>query len=192
MVTKKNLDELRAAEHAKYVHAYVNPRYRMKGARRLDAVRDLAALPCRGSYLDVSCGQGDMLDEAAGLGFEAVRGTEIVPALIDDKRVVYAEVHALPCPNKSVDVVTLFDVIEHLLPGDDERACRELARVARCHILLTANNKPSFNLRGDDLHINKRPYAEWDRLFREWFAGHRVTWIKGKRKYVSEAWRIDL
>jgi hypothetical protein len=133
-----------------------------------------------------------MLSEAAELGFSPVKGTEVVPALIDGERVVRAEVHALPFPDKSFDVVTMFDVIEHLLPGDDELACRELARVARHHVILTANNRPSFNKDGDDLHINRRDYAEWDRLFATWFAPARVTWLKGPRNYVSEAWRVDL
>ena len=188
-----DIDSLRHAEHAKYVRAYQHPKYRMKLERRADAVRDLAALPVRGSYLDVACGQGDMLDEAARLGFAPVQGTEIVPSLIDGKRVVYAEVHKLPFTTKTFDLVTMFDVIEHLIPGDDEKACRELARVARRHIVLTANNRPSFNRDGDDLHINKRPYQAWDWLFHEWFAPAKVTWLRSpERQYVSEAWRIDL
>lgn len=186
------LDMLRAAEHAKYARAYLHPKYRMKAERRADAVSDIAALPMRGAYLDVGCGQGDMLDEARRLGFAPVVGTEIVPALIDGGRVVRAEVHDLPFSDGMFDVVTMFDVIEHLIPGDDEAAVRELARVARAHIVLTANNGPSFNKQGEDLHINKRPYVEWDALLRFWVSPAAVTWIKGERHYVSEAWRIDL
>jgi ubiquinone/menaquinone biosynthesis C-methylase UbiE len=189
-----SLDQDRAAEHGKYVRAYrTNPRYRMKAERMADAVADIRALPTRGAYLDVSCGRGDMLEAARSLGFKPVRGTEIVPALIDNKRVVYAEVHALPFPDKSFDVATMWDVIEHLIPGDDRRACHELARVARAHVVLTANNRPSFNKQGEDLHINRRPYGEWDALLREWFFPGRVTWLKYPgRHYISEAWRIDL
>lgn len=187
-----NIDADRLAEHEKYHRAYaLNPNYRMKAARMADAVNDLAALPSRGSYLDVSCGRREMIRAAKKLGFGPRRGTEIVPELIDDKRVVFAEVHELPFVDKSFDVVTMFDVIEHLIPGDDRLACLEMARVARKHIIVTANNKPSFNRAKDDLHINKRPYEEWDRLFREWFPG-TVTWIKGERQYASEGWRIDL
>lgn len=187
-----NLEDARRAEHEKYHRAYgLNPNYKMKSQRMADAVADLAALPRRGSYLDVSCGRREMLRAAKKLGFGPRRGTEIVPDLIDGERVVYGEVHALPFPDKSFDVVTMFDVIEHLIPGDDWLACQEMARVARHHIVLTANNRPSFNRAKDDLHINKRPYEEWDRLFKEWFPG-TVTWIKGERHYISEAWRIDL
>ena len=186
-----NISEVRAAEHEKYGRCYEKAHYRM-GARRMDdAIRDLGDLPARGSYLDVSCGRGEMLKHAYRLGFGKATGTEIVPALIDGERVVRAEVHALPFAADAFDVVSLFDVIEHLVPGDDELACRELARVADKHVLLTANNRASLNHVGDDLHINKRPYEEWDRLFRQWFHPHKIMWIRN-HDYVSEGWRIDL
>ncbi|SDP40456.1 Methyltransferase domain-containing protein [Filomicrobium insigne] len=188
----KTLKRQRRHELAKYQRAYEAANYKMKSERRQDAVNDIAALPIRGALLDVGCGRGEMLAEAEDLGFSPVQGTETVPALIDGQRVVAARVDALPFPDKAFDVTTMFDVIEHLIPGDDERACRELARVAKHHIVLTANNKRSRNKAGDELHINRRPYDEWDRLFRKWFEGHAVTWIKGERHYISEAWRIDL
>lgn len=185
-------DVERTTEFAKYLRAYQRPKYRMKKERMADAVADLAALPCRGSYLDVACGQGDMLEQAAALGFSPVRGTEIVPSLIDGERVVYAEAHSLPFPSKSFDVVSLYDVIEHLIPGDDEAVCHEMMRVARKHILITANNKSSFQkCTGDELHINRREYGEWDRLFRHWFTGASVVKLQAK-EYISEPWRIDL
>lgn len=188
----KAIAVLRSAERDKYRRAYdMQPNYKMKIERKVDAVFDLSALPSRGAYLDVACGRGEMLAEAAALGFDPVRGTEIVPALIDGERIVHAMVHALPFADNSFDVVTMFDVIEHLIPGDDERACRELARVARRHVILTANNKRSRNAAGDELHINRRRYRVWDRLFRRWFPG-RVTWIRGQRNYISEAWSVDL
>ena len=182
--------EARQSEHEKYDRAYSAENYRMGKARKEDAIRELTALPCRGSYLDVSTGRGEMLVQAAKIGFDPVAGTEIVGDLIDGDRIVRAEVHSLPFANKSFDVVTMFDVIEHLLVGDDGLACAEMARVARSHILISANNRPSFNTSGDDLHINKRPYSEWDAYFRAWFPG-KVIWLGGMN-YVSEMWRVEL
>jgi ubiquinone/menaquinone biosynthesis C-methylase UbiE len=184
------MNEERTNEHRKYEAAYKLPNYRMSGLRMNDAHADLVALPSRGTYLDVGCGRGEMLDFAAANGFSSVKGVEIVPALIDGHRVVKGEVHDLPFPDRSFTVVTMFDVIEHLIPGDDELACRELERVASKHILLTANNLPSMKAIGEELHINKRPYDEWDALFCQWFSGE-VTWLKTST-YVSECWRIDL
>ena len=181
----------REIEHDKYIAAYRDLwSYKMGGRRMQETASELTAIPSRGSYLDVSCGRGEMLDIAIGMGFASATGTEIVPVLIDGKRVVRAEVHDLPFDDKRFDVVSMCDVIEHLIPGDDRLACIEIARVARRHVLLTASNLPSINPQTkQDLHINKRPYAEWDKLFNEWFPGV-VTWLKGG--YVSEIWRVDL
>jgi len=181
---------LREIEHQKYVKAYAIENYRMGAARKADAVRDLSALPCRGSYLDVGCGRGEMLREAKRLGFHPIMGTEIVMDLINGRDIVYAEAHELSFGNRSYDVVTMFDVIEHLIQGDDELACKELLRVTNRHILITANNLTSQKAIGDELHINRRSYAEWDYLFKTWFPGE-VTWLKEPRAHVSECWRID-
>lgn len=183
-------DKARAAEHAKYTRCYTQNNYRMGGARMKDAVDNLERLPCRGRYLDVACGRGEMLNFAMYLGFSAVHGTEIVPELIDGDRVVRAEVHALPFADDSFDVVTMFDAIEHLILGDDELACRELARVAKSHILVAANNRKSKNQAGDVLHINIRPYQEWDALLRAWFTPAKVIWIKDT-SFFSQIWRVD-
>lgn len=181
----------RSAEFAKYVKAYAIDGYRMHGQRLENAQSDIASLPIRGSLLDVGCGRGELLAFARERGFDPVQGTETVPDLIDGETVVYAEGHALPFGDKSFDVVICNDVIEHVLPGDDEALCKELLRLARHHILITANNAPSVGHIGEELHINKRPYAEWDRLFREWFGG-TVTWIPTNHLHETERWRVDL
>src|SRR5262245_25423186 len=89
------LVEARKREHEKYGRAYEIETYRMGGRRWHDAVRNLADLPCRGSYLDVGCGRGEMLIQAIQLGFLPVIGTEVVRYLTDGDRVRYAEAHAL-------------------------------------------------------------------------------------------------
>lgn len=181
----------RYAEQLRYAVAYDSPGYRCQGSRLDNARADLSAIPVRTSYLDVSCGRGEMLDYARKIGFEHVIGTEVVEALLN-KDVFYAQAHDLPFTDKCVDVASCFDVIEHLIPGDDEALCRELLRVARKHILITANNAPSCMATGEDLHINKRPYKEWDALFREWFAPGAVTWIPTNHTHETERWRVDL
>jgi ubiquinone/menaquinone biosynthesis C-methylase UbiE len=192
------LDEARQSEHQKYFKVYKAGTYGMNGNRFAQAVASVEALPCRGGYLDVSCGRGEMLRTAHRLGFDPVMGTEIVPQLLS-ARVVRAEVHDLPFKDSVFDVVTMFDVIEHLIPGDDELACKELERVARKHVLVAANNSQSrifYEKNGkrerfEELHINVRPYEEWDHLFRQWFSG-AVTWISQGLEQHSETWRIDL
>ena len=179
-------DALREIEFAKYVRAYASGRYRMGDKRRKTAIADLGVLIGHGSLLDVGCGHGEMLKESARLGFAPVRGTEVVPELLKRADVSYAEAHALPFPDNTFDVVTMFDVIEHLIPGDDEAACRELRRVARNAIFISANKHAS-TFGNEELHINRRSYEEWDALFRDWFAGWGVAWLDN-RGSASETW----
>lgn len=185
-----NIQKQREFEHGKYKLAYQKPGYHISGPRFDDVKKDLETISVRGGFLDVGCGRGEVLDYAESLGFSPVMGTEVIPELLSEK-VIYAEAHNLPFPDNYFEVVTMLDVIEHLIPGDDELACRELERVAKSHILITANNNTSQKAIGQELHINKRLYEEWDQLFRKWFSGE-VNWLKGKRNHVSEAWRIDL
>lgn len=199
-------DSIRKAEFVKYERAYNQPggKYRMSPPRRGDVASALAALPYRGSVLDVGCGKQDLMDEAIRMGFDPVKGTEVVSYLIDNDKVVFATADKLPFADKSFDVVTFTDVIEHLVIGDEVLAIRELCRVARKAVFITANNARSFNYHGDDLHINKRPYSEWRDLM-QWNSpqGSRVVSLPTlhqdahKRKVrptfnVSPLWRIDL
>jgi len=175
-------------EVQKYSWAYKNqPKYRIKRDRMLASMEAISSCQARGSYLDVSTGRGDMLAAARDMGFKHVMGTEVVMELLVPGKVKLAYAHDLPFATKEFQVVSMLDVIEHLLPGDDERACRELDRVATKLVVITANNMPSVNKRGDDLHINKRPYAVWDALFREWFSG-QVEWVGAAP--TSHLWKI--
>lgn len=184
-----HIDDLRRTELEKYTRTYRDQPYRMSRSRERHYAEDIAGVEARDGYLDVGCGHGVMLDRARALGYRKIRGTDIVPALVK-RHVVQAWAHDLPFPDKSFDVVTMHDVIEHLVPGDDHLACLELQRVARRHIFVGANANSSKNLAGEELHINRRPYDVWDQLFRTWFTDATVTWIKRPSK--SEAWRIDL
>ena len=166
-----------------YIQAYQGV-YGMGKARRLAAYDAIDRLP-KGSFLDVGCGRGDVLDYAEEKGFAPVTGIEVVPELLDE-RVIFGEIHNIPV--KESDIVTSFDVIEHIQPELTERALKEINRVAQKAIILTAANYPSY-CNGEDLHINKRPYEEWDELIREHIEG-TVEWLPRFGRTHSETWLI--
>ena len=190
MITELTTDQ--AAEISKYPKCYEDPCYRMSESRLVPSKLTLSELPFRGSYLDVSCGRGEMLIAARSLGFEVVIGTETVLELISSQDdVTFALAWDLPFNDRSFEVVSMFDVIEHLLPGDDERTCQELRRVASKAIIITANNLESVR-DGVQLHINRRDYTQWDVLFRHWFPDAEVEWLTHRQAKKSEMWRILL
>lgn len=155
-----------------YATQYQSPHYRMGDRRRVDVqriLREIRALPASRdgmrALLDVGTGRGEALTFADALGFAPVSGTEVVPALLGG-RVVYAEAHALPMADRSVDHVVCFDVLEHLTPDDLMPALRELRRVAR--VSVTASASERHDIRGGrELHISRRPASQWLDMIRE-------------------------
>ena len=182
------LDRERMAEIGKYSKAYQAPDYKMGERRRAAAMPLLHDAPSRRSYLDVGCGRGEMLDEARGLGFERIEGTEVVPDLLARDLVRFALAHKLPYTEQEFDIVTCMDVLEHLIPQDTVPVLKELDRITNVQLIVSANNKQSRSM-GMELHVNKRPYHEWDQLIRGYTSGD-VCWISKGKGELSETWVI--
>lgn len=185
------LDETRHAEVARYVYAYENPSYKLGNRRRTHIEKHLRRVP-KGSLLDVSTGRGEVLHMAREAGHDPVKGTEAVPALCDGERIVHALVHDLPFPDDAFDTVTMFDVMEHLVPLDTEAACQELLRVAKRRVLLTVHNGACrFGGNGKDLHINRRDsYETWHSELAAHFG--RGVMRHGAEGSISEMFEVVL
>ncbi len=146
-------------EQWKYELCYEREDYKM-GPERTKYVReDIATMEPARTYLDVGCGRGEALEMAIERGLFPT-GIETVPALVDDCRVFHGDVCDLPYRDNEFDYVSCYDVLEHLPPGEEQKALDELARVAALCVFISTNDKPSF-LDGIDLHVNKRPQAAW-------------------------------
>ena len=180
----------RLSEVARYEAAYRNPAYKLGDRRRGHITEHLARIP-KGSLLDVSTGRGEVIGIARDLGHGPVLGTEAVSYLCDGETVHHALAHDLPFPDDHFDTVTMFDVMEHLLPEDTCLVCEELRRVARRRILLTVCNAPSsFGGDGGDLHINRRiSYDAWWEELKDHFAPWRVI-RHGRQRSISEMFEV--
>lgn len=187
-VTTNNNPSTRERELSKYADAYKEEGYGMSQERYdgLDVlIRDLP----RGleSYLDVSTGRGETMELARKHGFSYVRGTETVDALCSED-ITKAVLPNIPHKTKSFDVVSLIEVIEHLIPDDLEVALHELTRLARKHILISAAVRDCY-IGGVNLHPSARSVEKWEELFRSVWGDrvYRVGNLGG-----SPAWRVDL
>jgi ubiquinone/menaquinone biosynthesis C-methylase UbiE len=158
----------REKEIALYERHYDDPRYAMGSKRRAAVQQIVDDLLPRGTLLDVSTGRGETLRFAEHVGHEAT-GTEVVEGLLGPK-VVFAQAHDLPFEDGSFDHVCCFDVLEHLREEDVHACLREMRRVARVSVTASASERPSV-FGNVDLHISRRPAAEWESLMADLWGG---------------------
>lgn len=159
------------SEIAKYERLYTeDPTYRM-GPGRKEAVRALlaqAAGQCI-SILDIGTGRGETLLLAEELGYADIVGTDAAEAVCWGANgdigyeVLCCMAWEVPFADRTFDLVTCFDVLEHLPPDKTFATLQELGRLARRRLLLSVCAKPDVR-DGVDLHINLRPYIEWHGL----------------------------
>ncbi len=154
-----------AEEAAKYAEAYKDDNYRMSTHRRA-MVRDIISLTPGKTLLDVGTGRGETLEEARDFCIKA-QGTETVSALLN-KDVVYALLPNLPFDDHAFDIVTSFEVLEHLRPEDLVASLRELARVAKDWVVVSVCTNPDY-VGGVNLHPSYRSEEAWMETFREAF-----------------------
>ena len=180
---------LRQREVGRYERVYTDPRYGLGARRRQHILKHLRRISPKGSLLDVSTGRGEVLHMAREVGHGPVMGTEAVAYLCDNETVMQALAHDLPFPDSAFDTVTMFDVMEHLLPEDTCLVCEELRRVARRRVLLTVHNGPSTFGSDGDLHINRRPsYEAWHEELDTHFG--RSVIRHGRQGSISEMFEV--
>lgn len=100
-----------------------------------------------GTALDVGCATGFVVEALRELGVEA-QGVDVSQYAIDHAaqgaagHIRRADLRqGLPFPDRSFDLVSALETLEHLAPGDVPAAIAEIARVARHWVLCTI---PSF------------------------------------------------
>lgn len=182
----------RETEIARYVECYRKDGYGMGAKRKkraTEVIGSLAGLGAR-SLLDVGAGRGE-LSAIAQYNDMLYRGVDPVPYLATDE-IITGEATRLPFAPFSFDVVACLDVLEHLVEEDIRLALLEMRRVAIRFVFLTASEQPSFygSPDGKDLHISKRPLAEWQALFEDVFAFSKITPLG--MVGVSPGWLIEV
>lgn len=180
-----NIDKRREFEVQRYVKEYAKTEsYGMHETYRFhDAMKDIDAAVEAGckTHLDIGCGRGEMVKYAIGKG---LRSTGMDPALGP----IFARVDQMKDAfvTDEFDLVTCYDVIEHLLPGDDVICLIQAARLATKRIAITI--EPSTAGGRDEhgfFHINVRPAKEWDGIVRLAWKGWTVT-HDNKRTWWAE------
>ena len=173
-----------------YRHAEHSPGYRTV----LEHAHLISSL--RGQSLDVGCGVGFVVEllAAAPFNFES-RGTDVSPTAVShaqtrvgDDRITLANGSSLPYADAQFNLVTCFDVLEHLDEHEVDPFISELHRVARpgglilCSIALRKAN--AIDQYGDNVHRTVRPFDWWiDQLDPD-----HASWTKNPMQAVC--WKV--
>jgi SAM-dependent methyltransferase len=143
---RRDLDKSVAHASSRYVepqdNAYYDPATRAKVAReQLGFIRELTGAPTR--LLDVGAGDGAFVMEAARQGWSAVGVDPAAPVCRDDNpRFVRGLLSDLP-PEERFDVITLWDVIEHLDSPMDVLAAATKLLSPGGHLVIETGNYQS-------------------------------------------------
>lgn len=126
-----------------------------------------------GRSLDVGCGAGFVVEllRRPPFWFDAF-GVDVSPESVavsgqrnGEDRVTLTDGKTLPHDDDRFDLVTCFDVLEHLDEGDVPGFCGELRRVCRpgglvmCSVAL--REAAAIDQHGDNLHRTVRPFDWW-------------------------------
>jgi len=122
------------------------------------------------SVVDVGCGRGHVVAHLRGVGIHAVG---IDPFLPDDApHCLRSELGNLLALNATAEVVTSFDVLEHLSEDAAFSLLIQMGHLAPRCVMAIANMEDIHEVGGRqvDLHMTKQPAAWWQYLM------HQAGW----------------
>lgn len=121
------------------------------------------------SLLDVGCGDGSFCyDMVTKFNVKKAYGIDIASVALDlvkkHENIIYfdAEAKKIPLEDNSVDFITSFDVLEHVLPNDVDLVIEEFNRVSKIGLLLTiAHDVSGEEVDGSNMHMTVMPLEWW-------------------------------
>jgi ubiquinone/menaquinone biosynthesis C-methylase UbiE len=143
--------------------------------------------------LDVGCGEGYYVRDAIEEGINAygidISTHALENALAEVKdRITFGSITEIPFSDEEFDVMTAFDVIEHIHPKDTLNAITEIRRVLKPDgiVIITTPSSNFGDWVSDLTHINVRPPKFWKLLLEEYNFKVRMLYIPSFLKYYMK------
>ncbi|MFW6242673.1 MAG: class I SAM-dependent methyltransferase [bacterium] len=116
------------------------------------------------SIADIGCGRGTFPIWCYKNNIKKVIGVDFAADLPKHDKIIFIRSFAniLPIINKSIEYITAFDVMEHLIPDDTDVVLNEFKRVATKGFIFSICYRPSGILvEGNNLHPNVHDKDWW-------------------------------
>jgi SAM-dependent methyltransferase len=143
--------------------------------------------------LDVGCGQGYYVRDAMEEGINAygidISTYALENALAEVKdRITFGSITEIPFADEEFDVMTAFDVIEHIHPKDTLNAVAEIRRVLKPDgiIIITTPSSNFGDWVSDLTHINVRPPKFWKLILEEHNFKVQMFYVPSFLKYYMK------
>lgn len=132
--------------------------------------------------LDVGCGHNEFVDTIRkDRPWIFAMGADFACPSAD----VIAEADRLPFSDQNFDLLTSFDMLEHLLPGQVSSTLKEFARVSKAFVFSISYVPSKILYQGENLHPTVRPESWWVNRI----AAAGGINIKRQGRYLAGQWK---
>ena len=143
--------------------------------------------------LDVGCGEGYYVRDAIEEGIDA-HGIDISTHALENAlaevkdRITFGSITEIPFDDEEFDMMTAFDVIEHIHPKDTLKAVAEIRRVLKPDgiVIITTPSSNFGDWVSDLTHINVRPPKFWKLILEEHNFKVQMFYIPSFLKYYMK------
>lgn len=153
----RQLENRRAVERAKYEKLLARLPVYFKTNNGAPAILDvLGFVDGDDLVVDVGCGDNSFARALKRCDVRAL-GVDLVHPDADH----VSPAHSLPFGDKSVAVLTSFDMLEHLLEAEVDTVLDEFRRVARRYVFSICYRESETKVDGEGVHPTVRPASWW-------------------------------
>lgn len=149
------------------------------------AIRHVAVAMKPESVLDVGCGYNEFKKQVLELKKDLkITGVDFACPGAD----IISDAHNLPFKDKEWDVLTSFDMLEHILPDQVDLVLKEFARVSKRFVFSIAHQPSVIKWKGENLHPTVHSENWW--ILR--IMHHGGFNIKKVDRYITGEWKDTL